>query len=352
MKSFITLLILFLTVSSVVHAQETSGGKLSGLVFGDYFYKSGGDAQLFGSPSQYSQPMAKNFQAFQLRRMYLIYDHTISQKFSAQFLLEGNDKALDNGGRHGVFVKTAFLEWKEIFLGSNLAIGLVPTPTWSWGVAEKIWNYRSLEKTIADFRGFGGASDLGVALRGKIDGGGMLSYVAMIGNGAGQKPETDRYKKYYGELNFKPLKELTVEGYADYEPAANDKNVTTLKGVVAYQIPQVTLGVELAQQMRRKDYINGADRQPLGISAYMWAPIPGVERLNAVARYDFFNPDTKISNAGFNEQFFLIGLDYMPENNVHIMPNFWLNSFSDKSTAGLVKDSDTVFRVTFFYVYK
>ncbi|MBI3585957.1 MAG: hypothetical protein HY088_02370 [Ignavibacteriales bacterium] len=352
MKSLLSLLILCLIVSAFVYAQETSGGKFSGLVFGDYFYKTGGDAQPFGSASQYSQPMAKDFQAFQLRRIYFIYDHTISQKFSAQFLIEGNDKALDPGGRHGVFIKTAFLEWKGIFSGSNLAIGLVPTPTWSWGVAEKIWNYRSLEKTIADFRGFGSASDIGIALRGKIDGDGMLSYIAMIGNGTGQKPENDRYKKYYGELNFKPVKELTVEAYADYEPVLNDKNVTTMKGVAAYQIPQGTLGVEVAQQIRVKDYANGSDRQPLGISAYVWASVPGVEKLNAVARYDFFNPDTKISTAGFTEQFFLIGLDYMPENNIHVMPNLWLNSFSDKSSAGVAKDSDIAFRLTFFYVYR
>lgn len=352
MKSLLSLLVLCLMASAFVYAQEASGGKFSGLVFGDYFYKTGGDAQLFGSASQYAQPLAKDFQAFQLRRIYFIYDHTISQKFSAQFLIEGNDKALDNGGRHGVFLKTAFLEWKGIFSGSNLAIGLVPTPTWSWGVAERIWNYRSLEKTIADFRGFGSASDIGISLRGKIDGDGMLSYIAMIGNGTGQKPENDRYKKYYGELNFKPVKELTVEAYADYEPAFNDKNVTTMKGVVAYQIPQVTLGVEVAQQIRQKDYANGSDRQPLGISAYVWAPVPGVEKLNAVARYDFFNPDTKISNAGFTEQFFLIGLDYFPENHIHVMPNLWLNSFSDKSSAGVAKDSDVVFRLTFFYVYR
>lgn len=352
MKSLISLFMVCLTASSLMLAQETGGGKLSGLMFGDYFYKTGGDAQPFGSASQYSQPVPKDFQAFQLRRLYLIYDHTISQKFAAQFLIEGNDKALDAGGRHGVFVKTAFLEWKGIFSGSNLAVGLVPTPTWVWGVAEKMWNYRSLEKTIADFRGFGGATDIGVALRGKIDSDGMLSYVAMIGNGTGQKPENDRFKKYYGELSVKPTKELTVEAYMDYEPAFNDKNVTTMKGVAAYQIPQITLGVEVAQQIRSKDYINGSDRQPLGVSAYAWAPVPGVEKLNAVARYDYFNPDTKLSTAGFTEQFFLIGLDFMPENNVHVMPNLWVNSFSDKSSAGLAKNSDVAFRLTFFYVYK
>lgn len=328
---------------SSVLAQEK--GKVSGYVFGDYFYKIGGDST--GTGSQYSS-LTKDYQAFQFRRLYLYYEHNLSEKFFAQFLLEGNDKAFTDG-KHGVFVKTAYLEWKDIIPTGNLLFGLVPTPTWSL-LSEKVWNYRSIEKTIIDYRGLGVASDIGIMMRGKFDNEGMFNYVAMIGNGNGQKPESNKYKKYYLSLSAKPVKEVVVEGYADYEPAFGDKNKTTLKGFAAYQSAEFTIGAEVFQQIQEKASATGEDRKPFGISVFAWAPIPNVEGLNAFARYDFYNPDTKVSNTGFNENFVTVGLDYMPISNVHLMPNFWLNSFSAKGTGS--QDADVVGRVTFYYVYK
>ena len=83
-------------------------------------------------------------------------------------------------------------------------------------------------------RGFGNASDLGVSARGKFDKAGNYGFGLMIGNGNGQKPEINKYKKYYGTLFAKPVKGLQMEVYGDYEPAADDKNKTTLRGFVGY----------------------------------------------------------------------------------------------------------------------
>jgi hypothetical protein len=346
-----SLTILIFTVS--LFAQDKPAGKVHGYVFGDYFYKIGGDST--GSGSQYSG-IKKADQAFQFRRLYLYYDHTFDETFSAQFLLEGNDKALTDG-KHGVFVKTAYLEWKNIFANSNLWFGLIPTPTWSL-LSEKVWNYRSVEKTITDFRGLGGASDIGIGLRGKFDEGGTVNYVAMIGNGTGQKPENNKLKKYYFSLSVKPLKEFVVEGYVDYEPGFDDKNKTTLKGFAAYQTENVTVGVEGLTQIQTKQ---GAipigqtipdDKTPFGISFFAWAPVPNVEGLNAYGRFDLYNPDTKNTTSGYKETFIVVGLDYMPIKNVHVMPNLWINSYSNKASGGTNPDADVVGRLTFFYVYK
>jgi hypothetical protein len=330
-----------------VIAQDKPAGKVSGYVFGDYFYKIGGDST--GSGSQYST-LGKDQQAFQFRRLYLYYDHTFDDRFSAQFLLEGNDKTFTDG-KHGVFVKTAYLEWKNIFANSNLWFGLIPTPTWSL-LSEKVWNYRSIEKTVADFRGLGSASDIGIGIRGKFDEGGTVNYVAMIGNGNGQKPENNKYKKYYASLNVKPVKELVIEGYVDFEPAANEKDKTTFKGFAAYQSEHITVGAEAVTQIQKKATSTGDDRSPLGLSFFAWAPIPGSENFNAFARFDFYNPDTKVSSAGFKEAFITAGLDYMPIKNVHIMPNVWVNTFSNKASGGTNRDADVVGRITFFVVYK
>ncbi|HWR83921.1 MAG TPA: hypothetical protein VN285_11525 [Candidatus Deferrimicrobium sp.] len=342
----ITMLLLVLC-SAILKAQEKPTPKVHGYCFGDYFGKLEGDTSEI-SPSQYSQ-VPKDFNGFQFRRIYLYVEHTLSDNFFSQFLLEGNDKAFEPGGKHGVFVKTAYLEWKNAIPRSSALFGLVPTPTWSL-LSEKVWNYRSIEKTIIDFRGFGSASDMGVLLRGRFDSAGTVNYTIMVGNGNGQKPENNKYKKYYGGIFVKPTKEFVVEAYADFQPAAQDRNVMTLKGFAAYQSSKFTVGVEAFQQTQNKADSAGNDKKPLGVSVFAWVPIPNVQNLNGFARFDFFDPDTEVDSVGFKEMFFAAGVDFMPISNVHFMPNVWVNSFSAKESGD--KDADIVARLTVFYTYK
>lgn len=342
---------IFALVVSLVSsfAQEQNAGRVHGYVFGDYFYKLGGNNQQV-TGSQYSKTQ-KDFQAFEFRRLYLYYDHDLSESFSTQFLLEGNDKTFEKGGKHTVFIKTAYLQWKNIFGKSDLAFGLVPTPTWSWAGSEKTWKYRSVEKTIMDYRGLGIASDIGVAVRGKFDKEGTISYVAMIGNGTGQRPENDKFKKYYGALIVKPMKEILLDAYLDYEPAALGKDVTTLKGFVAYQVGDFTIGIEAIQQTQRKVGASNADVVPSGLSIFARAPIPGLDGFNAFARFDTYDPNTNASDKGYKEAFYLLGLHYTVSSNVHLMPNIWINSFSPKDASLPSKDADVVARCTFFFLF-
>lgn len=331
-------------LSLSLSAQEQPAGKVHGYVFGDYFYKFGGDST--GSGSQYSS-LKKDEQAFQFRRLYLYYDHTISEKFAAQFLLEGNDKAFTDG-KHGVYVKTAFVEWKDILPAGNLQMGLIPTPTWI-AVSEKIWNFRPVEKTLADFRGLGLATDLGMSLRGTFSRESSFGYHLMIGNGNGQKPESNKYKKYYAALTVRPKKRLIIDASIDYEPKGDMIETTTFKIFASYQDSSLTLGMEAVQQHQLRG-TGLSDRRPLGFSLFGWVPL--ISDLRGFARYDFFNNDANESSSGINEQFFTVGLDYMPVPNAHFMPNIWVNTYSDKGFVSLGREADIVGRMTFFFVYK
>lgn len=320
-----------------------------GYVFGDYFYKLGGNNQQ-ASVSQYSTS-SKSYQAFELRRLYLYFDKNLSESFNAQFLLEGNEKIFESGGRHSVFIKSAYLQWKNIFGKSDLTFGIVPTPTWTWAGSEKLWNYRAVEKTVTDFRGMGAANDIGVSLKGKLDDEGMFSYVAMIGNGNSSKPETNKYKKYYGTLIVKPIKEVVLDAYVDYEPGQFDLNRTTLKGVAAYQDKNFTIGVEAVQQTRNKAGAGGTDVIPSALSLFGWLPIPGSENLRAFLRFDSFDPNTNESSKGYKESFVVFGVNYLVNDKFHLMPNVWINSFSPKDPSVPEKDSDVVLRMTFHYYF-
>lgn len=348
----IKLLLLILTVFAAniqIHSQD-KGGKLWGYVFGDYYFKASGDST--GGSLQYS-PYPNSFQAFELRRAYLGYDYTFSDKFSSQFLLEGNDKILTST-RLGLFIKAALLEWRA-FDNVSFAVGIVPTPTFSWALNEKFWNYRSIEKTIIDMRGLGIASDLGIAARGKFDKAGNYGFGLMIGNGNGQKPEINKYKKYYGTLFAKPVTGLSLEVYGDYEPNAGDKNKTTLKGFAGYQYKKFNIGVEVFQQRQKNAGGTDIDAVPFGISSFVWGTLYAKKDkpvLNAFARFDMFDPDTKNDTLGYKENFITLGLDYMPIENIHFMPNVWVNSYSGKTSLLAEKKADVVARMTFYYVYK
>ncbi len=357
----VMLIILFAGIAGF--AQDQPAGKVHGYVFGDYFYKANGDST--GSGSQYAGFPRKQ-SGFMFRRLYLYYDHTISENFQAQFLLEGNDKAAEYGedkngkptvGRHTLFIKTAFLEWKNLIPKGSIMVGMVPTPTWSspGSAAEKMWNYRSIEKTVADFRGLGSASDIGIMVRGKAGNDDKFGYALMVGNGNGQKPENNKSRKYYLNGSVQPVKGLVVEAYADYEKdLLNKSNKTdmskmTLKGFAAYQVERFTVGVEGVRQTQ-KNSTDTSDVIPFGLAVFGWTKL--TEKLNAFARFDMFDPDTEVTNAGYKENFITAGVDYAPHKSVHVMPNIWLNTFSKKSSGVGNRDSDVVYRVTFYYVYK
>jgi hypothetical protein len=333
---------------SCAFGQGKTGGNIHGLIVGDYFYKAGGDQQRYGdSLSQYSQPIARDFQAFQIRRLHLFYDYTISESFFTRFQLEGNNKSLDAGGRQALYVKTAYGEWRNIFRGSDLSVGLVRTPTWS--SVESIWGYRSIEKTITDARNLGSGSDMGAMLRGSIGSAMPLSYALMIGNGTGMKPEVNKFKKYYGLLGVTPLEHLSAELYADYEAADGGMDRTTLKVFVSYQGPSFMAGSEILQQTQRNQDPVLGDVGVFGISLFSW--YKPADQWKVFARADYYDPDRFDSKAGFNEFFISIGLDYAPTKEFHFMPNLWVNTFADKSSLNRRKDADIVPRITFYFLF-
>jgi hypothetical protein len=341
------LLIIIICLYCFSFGQEKTGGYIHGLIVGDYFYKTGGDVQPFGGVSQFSQPLPKDSSGFQIRRLQLFYDYTFSDEFSTRFQLEGNEKSLDPNGRLSLYMKTAYLEWKNLVPMSSLYIGLVPTPTWI--NVERQWGYRSVEKTIADFRGLGSLTDMGVHLRGTLFSEGSVGYSLMIGNGNAQKPENNKYKKYYALVNGTLMQNLSLEAYVDYEPLAQDKDRTTWKVFLSYLKPSLMIGAEIIEQLQKNQDTLFADYAPFGISLFSWYRLSDYWKV--YGRIDYYDPNRRSSHTEFYEYFISFGVDYTPIQNIHFMPNIWINAFTDKSSAGRIKNADVVPRMTFFFLF-
>ncbi|MBS1663735.1 MAG: hypothetical protein JST68_22010 [Bacteroidetes bacterium] len=391
-------------------AGASGSGRLWGVLFGDYYVKAHSDSLNRGGNNQYSG-IPKNRNAFAFRRIYLGYDYNISSKFSAEILLaaEDNFPAFNppNSGtasgdelvnnKETFYIKYADIRWKNIWKGTDLIVGEQPTPSFPL-ISERIWSYRSIERTIADIRRTN-SYDLGVGLQGKFDPlKGNFGYDLLVANGTSDKPASNSFKWFYGDVYAYFMdKKIVVDLYADYqrlnwEPGwHHDRQM--MKAYVAYNTPGLTVGVEgfintIRDDVKATQHDGGADTintAAQGISLYIHGDIIP-NKLRYFLRYDGYNPNHKIDNGKYSgyaglgspngyetpgyhitynpsngtptaatattditakERFITAGLDFTPMKGVHFMPNVWYNHYSSQLAGGAMGDYDLVYRMTF-----
>lgn len=342
----LSLLLTVTTVSSIAWAQSSVA--VRGYFFGDYFYKAGGDST--GGRPQYS-PSKRDDHAFQFRRLYLWTDARLSSRCLARFLLESNDESLDNRRRYTVFVKEASVTWDSLGVPfMQVQGGIIPTPTWR--LAEQVWAYRSLERTVIDFWGWGSATDFGLAfyLYLSLGESSAVRSTVMVGSGEGVRLETDRRKKLYGQLVLQPFPEAWVELYGDWEPRVAEQTVSTVKLFLGYREPTFQGGAEVFLRSHRNFPVLGQTSSPLGVSLFGNLELLSKPSLRLVARYDWVDDDRHTRTGGYVYHFALAGLDYAPIPQLRLMPNVWLLGYTAKGQAARRK-TDIVARLTFFISY-
>ena len=402
-----------LNSDSAYKAGAPNSGRIWGYVFGDYYVKAHSDSLNRGGNNQYTG-IPKDRNAFAFRRIYLGYDYNISKKFSAELLLAAEDNfpafnppssSSVSGDQLGnsketFFIKLANVRWKNVWKGTDLVVGEQATPAFPL-LSEKIWNYRSIERTIADIRRTP-SYDMGIGLQGKFDAKGNFGYDLLAANGTSDKPASTSFKWFYGDIYAYFLdKKFVADLYVDYQRLNwqpgwhHDRSM--VKGYVAYNTPALTIGVEGFINNLRADtkatlITGGADTintKAAGISLYVHGDIIK-NKLRFFARYDGYNPNKKIDNTlysnyagvsspgGYNspgyhmtyssstgsptsatsngdvtakESFVTAGLDFTPYKGVHFMPNIWYNHYSSQLSGVSNGDYDLVYRMTFYFVF-
>lgn len=361
MKSLIAALVCLFS-SQFLFAQENTGGKISGYMFGDYFYNAVRDTGI-GSLSNVANGGNKDLNGFQFRRIYFTYDYNISENFSSRFRLEADQTANTSDGKIGVFVKDAYLKWKDIFKGSDFIFGIQPTPAFE--VSESIWGNRFLEKTIMDLRGIVSSRDLAVTLKGKFDEAGMFKYWLMIGDGTGNRPETDKYKRFYGHVQFTPITQFTATLYADLKarPRINDpvstsnppetiaNNDLTYAIFLSYtEKDAYTFGVEGFLNQRQNGLSSGGElknRSGFGVSVF--GTYNFSKELAIVGRFDNYDPNTDSNFKGDSRNWFIFSFNYKPVEKVTISPNVIVETY--ESINGRSIDPSVTPRITFYYSF-
>src|SRR2546428_11730897 len=288
-------------------------GRISGYMFGDAYYNVNGSSDSTRVNLDGNGPIGKTLDGFQIRRAYFQLDNDLSVKYSTRFRLEMDGKELTSGGKLGVFVKNAYLQVKNVVPRGSFSFGEITTPTFE--NSEEFWQYRSIEKTIADFRGLEPSSDLGIEMKGFADAGHKIGYSAMLGDGQGQKPETNRYKRYYFSLPLNPVRDLKIEPYVDYEPGVAGADKALYKLFAGYEFKKAAIGGEIGDQVVHSSI--APNTEPRGYSGF--ARATPLTPLGAFARYDRWQPNKRAVNRADSE-LMMAGLDLQPYQDVHIMP--------------------------------
>ncbi len=343
-------------------------------MFGDYYYKvHAASSTSFGS--QYSG-LGKNANAFELRRVYFGYNYNISERFTTQLLLayENKDDNLGNGNR-GFYLKLANIRWKNILPNTDIVAGQMYTPSFPL-LSERIWAYRSIEKTAIDLRKFSVSNDVGIAMQTRFDSLGTYGMNVMIGNGTAAKIESNGFKKVYADFYANFLKRrLIFDLYGDWEKVlilpGYHKIKTTLKAFLAYQTDKFTIGIEVSPQIQTKYTLDSLMSNPTKIDTVNAIPVTASlyirgtilkDKLGFFVRHDFYDPDRNYKKdvyyfSGYNnteEMFGVAGIDFTPEKNIHIMPNIYFNQCTNKSSTAKEKaktDFDLVPRITVSYLF-
>lgn len=354
--------LLCLLSSNVLFAQEISSGKFSGLMFGDYFYNAARDTGL-SALSNVANGGKQDLNGFQFRRIYLTYDNEISKSLVTRFRLEADQSANTSDGKVGVFVKDAYLSWKNIFDGSDLTFGIQPTLVIENADAD--WGHRFLEKTILDLRGIVSSRDLALSLKGKFDSEGTFKYWLMIGDGSGNKPETDKYKRFYAHLQYYPIKNLSITLYGDLkskpsvdDPQNNSTSPSTLSNndltyalLLGYNVKDnFSVGAEVFLNTTQNGIRSSSlvkDRNGMGLSIF--GSYNFSQQVSAVGRFDYFDPNTNTDFNGDSRNWFIFSLNYKPIDKVTISPNIIVEAY--ESINGRSIDASITPRVTMYYTF-
>ncbi len=313
MNRLLPLLCTVLLCGSTLPTFAQTTVSVSGLAYLDYEYR-------IASP--FDGDEGEN--GFGYRRLYLTSDFGISEDFSARARLEANDGSTTAQGKPAPFVKDLYLRWNDSFAeGHDLWIGISSPP--SFTVAEKAWGYRSLEKTLQDRAGAVSSRDFGVAVRGPLTPGGSVRYGVMFANNNGERAESNKNKRLYGQLELYPSESLIATVGVDYASFSDDRdNAVNGNALVAHSADRFAVGVEaFYQQTALSETDESADLY--GISVFGRTNLN--EKVTLIARFD----RVEMTGPGVegSENYFIGGVAFRPHQNVEFIPNMVVSKFED-----------------------
>lgn len=336
---FIVLVTAVLCVSAVSAEQ-----KISAYLFGDYVYVAKSNDTHYDGKS-----------GFVARRIYFTYDNDIAENFSARFRMEMEQKdfAASSAAKITPYAKDAYLKWN--FNNHALYLGMSPTPTWE--VVESFWGYRWLEKTPLDLHNYGSSRDIGLALTGSLDDGKKVGYYLMAAHGAGTVSETDKGKKFYASMVFKPTDKAVFEIYGDFEDSEGDQPNSAsyvLQGFAGFEGDFGRIGLQYAYAASDEDENTNITQNI--ISGFFVAKLG--DKTKGVVRVDYLtDPNPNAAEISYipmepgtkHLMFAVAGVDLQIAKGVNIQPNAEVVSYGKELATGKNPDAEVIPRLSVYF---
>ena len=293
-------------------------GKLSGVTYFDY-------------------TITEKESGFYFQRQYFGYGGDVSDKVNFKILFDvgrTNNKWLYTWSVKGddslkvtedtrlvTYLKKAQINYKSSLGKFNL--GLIGMNT--YGVQEKNWGYRFIEKSAIDKYGFSATADIGVGFsRSLMD---NLNLSLLIVNGEGfKKPQGDKFQKIafnatYGEGNLN--KNDGHNAGLVYTTESTDADPTTMTSLFGgYSGIGLRIGGEYDMQTK-----GNVESNIVSVSANYNVR----ENIDIFARYDIYDSDNSMENNGKN--YLVTGIVLTCDGGISIAPNLRMTSYEDDSKA-------------------
>jgi hypothetical protein len=299
------------------------------------------------------------FNQFNFRRAYFTYENKINDNLKFRFRYDADNTAnvtsvdfakatAKKDDKLRPFIKHLYLEYSNLIPNSVLRVGMEETLTFK--LAEDRWGYRSVAKTLTDgYKDVTGAdidatsADVGVSLTGSLSK--YFRYGFQVVNGAAYShAENDKYKKLLFQAQLVPLAGFSLVGYLDYEKQTDTQKALTYK-IDSYfeKIPNLTVAFEWFTYRNDKNVVTATgERYDVGGLSFFGRYIVSPNKLSLFARYDHYEPNTKMSDDQIN--LVIAGFDWAPFNaTFRIQPNIWLYNYEDSA-----KKNDVFLALTVF----
>lgn len=278
-------LLLALVLSPFARAEEPRPApppiKVSGTLFGYWGMVLGEDAA--------------NYNEFGLGRVYVRAEGDINEHFGARVTLDadrikastlpdGSSLTVDTKTR--VFVKHAWLEWKDPAPGLKARFGMIETAIGPY--SDELWGHRFITESFSSTALGLSTADFGVSVHGK-HADGLVDWTANVVNGEGySKVEVNSGKMAQARVTVNPLAKneglaLPVSAFVAYH--ANPDGDPTL-----YALGLVDFEQDYVQFVGQYGLRSTGDVSGMGYSATLLPRVPKV--VTGIFRYDHFDPDT------------------------------------------------------------
>ena len=270
--------------------------------------------------------------AFNFQRQYFSYDIEISEDIKFNIVFDSGRSNTDS--RLNTYLKKAQIDYKTSY--GTVSMGLIGLNT--YGVQEKNWGYRFIEKSAIDKYGFSSTVDLGIGISKSLIN--KLNMSLQITNGEGYKQsQGDKYHKITFNATYGEGKLNNSDGYnagVVYSTEGTDSDPTNMISAFGgYAGMGLRLGAEYNLLTK-----GTTESSIISVSAIYGI----IDNIDAFVRHDMWDDNDSVNKNG--NTYLITGIRLNCDNGLSIAPNMRMTSYEDNT-----KDNAKEYKVNFQFKF-